>query len=760
MRQVLPRLNEHTPLFSLTSKLMNKLIGERDWSAQEVCHILLGLPLQQGSRQVVTLDCRPEHSQDAMVTIENDNIAAGQSVLDKYKSRGVEIEALRNVTLLDFLRCYNFVSKRPRPRALPRIINYFPRYNSDLSSRDYEDFCRVKMMLHHPFTNVRDLAVEVDSNFSFAAAYEDCKRSHTHKPDYLEDEQEDASEDEFEEPSVIDEDEAVQDWELLAARGPRNDATRVETPNVLGERDLDRSYDWSTHAGIYLDLDSDFWENSKSNYPADQSVSMAQTAESLQPEQKRVYDAVLQQYERILQGESPPPLRLNVDGPAGTGKSYLIGMISAHLQDHARLAGEGNPVFRAAPTGVAAFSIKGRTLHSLLRLPVKKAFTSLSPTSLPDVQADFKDCQFLIIDEKSMIGLGAIHRIDQRLRQIFPTKQDEWFGGLNVLLLGDFCQLPPVLERALYQTVDNNVSIEYHHGKRAYESFTATVVLTQVMRQQGDDEESRQFRQALNELRNDTVTEQSWKLLLSRTKMEVGTVEVQRFANALRIFTTNRVVDEFNYQQLRDLQVPVISIEARHTGPRGARDASYEEAENLHKVVLLCQGAKIMLTQNIWVERGLVNGSRGVVHDIVWPAEADVFKELPKALLVKFEGYEGPALFIDDADGRPVVPIFPVRRDFERSGVTCSRQQLPVSLSYAITVHKSQGLTIDCAVLDLSEPEFAAGQTYVAISRVKKLSGLLFETPFDFERFAPKRSAVSAMREEDIRRRMGQRILT
>src|SRR5437763_10412040 len=83
LRQILPRLNEHTPLFSLASKLMNKFIGERDWSAQEVCHILLGLPLQEGSRQVVTLDCRPEHSQDAMVTIENDEITAGQSVLDK-----------------------------------------------------------------------------------------------------------------------------------------------------------------------------------------------------------------------------------------------------------------------------------------------------------------------------------------------------------------------------------------------------------------------------------------------------------------------------------------------------------------------------------------------------------------------------------------------------------------------------------------------------------------------------------------------------
>ena len=243
LRQVLPRLNERTPLFSVASKLMNKLIGERDWSAQEVCHLLLGLPLQCGSRQVISLDCRPDVEQEAMVTIENDEIVAGQSVLGKYRSRDVSVPALRDVTLLDFLRRYNFTTKKPRPRALPRVINYFPRYNSDPSSKNYEDFCRVKMMLHHPFTDVQDLAAEVDGKFSFAAAYEVCKESHTHGPDYLEDVVEEAPEDEFEEPSIVDEDEALQEWELLAGRGPQNDATRVENPNLLGERDLDRLYD-------------------------------------------------------------------------------------------------------------------------------------------------------------------------------------------------------------------------------------------------------------------------------------------------------------------------------------------------------------------------------------------------------------------------------------------------------------------------------------------------------------------------------------
>jgi hypothetical protein len=165
-----------------------------------------------------------------------------------------------------------------------------------------------------------------------------------------------------------------------------------------------------------------------------------------------------------------------------------------------------------------------------------------------------------------------------------------------------------------------------------------------------------------------------------------------------------------------------------------------------------------MLTQNIWVERGLMNGFRGIVHDIVWPTKADVFKELSITLLVKFEEYEDSALFTDDADGKFVISIFSVRRDFERFGVACSRQQLPVSLSYAIIIYKSQRLTLNCAVLDLNKFKFTADQIYVIISQVKKLGDLLFETPFDFERFTSKRSAVSVMREENIRRRIGQQL--
>ena len=116
----------------------------------------------------------------------------------------------------------------------------------------------------------------------------------------------------------------------------------------------------------------------------------------------------------------------------------------------ATAAGKGNPVFRAAPTGIAAFNIIGKTLHSLLRLPVKTKKTDLSPGTLQSLQASFSSCQFLIIDEKSMIDLKTLSLINDRLRAIFPASSDLPFGGLNVLLCGDFFQLPPVVGKALF----------------------------------------------------------------------------------------------------------------------------------------------------------------------------------------------------------------------------------------------------------------------------------------------------------------------
>ncbi|KMQ82069.1 atp-dependent dna helicase pif1 [Lasius niger] len=137
-----------------------------------------------------------------------------------------------------------------------------------------------------------------------------------------------------------------------------------------------------------------------------------------------------------------------------------------------------------------------------------------------------------------------------------------------------------------------------------------------------------------------------------------------------------------------------------------------------------------MLTQNIWHPTGLVNGAQGTVYDIGWAPGADTHRDPPCVIMMVMDKYTGPAYLTTD-DGRQVVPILPVKRDFFLGTSACTRTQFPLMASYAITVHKSQSITVDKMVTDLSERDFQTGLSYVAVSRVKMLDGLMIDTPFE-----------------------------
>ncbi|KAM4062456.1 PIF1-like helicase [Hirsutella rhossiliensis] len=548
-----------------------------------------------------------------------------------------------------------------------------------------------RLMMAHPHRSPEELLAVDGRRFeSFAAAYQCCRqRHHFHEDDRygevganeLQAEDDEFEREEYEEPVV------EEDWHELARMLPDHPLEEDDI-DVLGRRDVD----------------GDFWKQRKAENPfhLDVDHQPLEARDSLNPEQRLVYDTVMGHF--LTQACSQ--LLLHVDGGGGTGKSYLINLLSAHLQ--AASGGRGTPVWRAAPTGVAGNQISGTTLHSLLHLPINKDFKPLAAIDKAQLQKKVKDIKYLIVDEKSMLGLRQLSWIDDRLREAFPNRNEEFFGGLNILLVGDFFQLPPVLQKPLYY--DKEVQGVEIKGRNAYRRFDKTVFLKVAQRQRGDDQGA--FRSALEELRLLQLSTESWKLLSSRVQAKLDDQEVAKFVNSLRVYATkDRVM-------------------ARNVGP-GAAAAPDDKPV------------------------GLCNGARGTVYDIAWAPGADPMQDPPCVIMMEFDKYTGP-VFLTTADGKKIVPILPVDRDFLVGATLCTRTQFPLIVCYAITVHKSQSITEDMIVTDLSCRDFQTGLSYVAVSRVKTLQGLMLDAPFDRNHLtyaSPPEGVKMKMRDQQLRKR-------
>jgi Helitron helicase-like domain at N-terminus/Domain of unknown function (DUF6570)/PIF1-like helicase/DNA helicase Pif1, 2B domain len=735
VQEVAPKTAHASYLLSFVAKVMNKLVAERDYSAQEVCHILLGLPLQEHSRVVRLVDCRPLTKQKRSLHFDSDardDASTRKPVYKKYLERNISLPGLRDLSYFEFLAFWNFTAKDQRQwhiyKAPARVLNYYPRYKATRDSSQYTDYCRVKLMLHHPHSKEKELfSVDGAVFLDHISAYECCLQSHHHKDDWYSDLPPPEPEAFLEADPNFSQGLQIEDWQELARMLP-NRAPTQDPYELLGRRDIDVNYDWSGHVGRYDHpsfASGTYWREIVATVSAPEHVSMPlEMRDVLNTEQRVAYETIIAH----AQNQCSEQLLLHIDGGGGTGKSFLINLVSSHLR---RFAG-ADSVALAAPTGVASAGINGKTIHSLLRLPVSHAIMPLSNTALLELQLRWRNICYLIIDEKSMMGLGILSRISTRLNEIFP-RTTRFFGGKNVIIIGDFFQLPPVGLKPLYTPREGLKGAENLHGKNAYTQFNRSIFLTKAQRQLGP--EQAMFRKALEEMRTAQVSAESFRLLSTRVSSVLSDNEREAFDPALRIFPLREEVHSYNFQHLTTLSSPVVQARATDTG--NTRGVKSDLAGNLAEALPLCKGARIMLLRNISAEMHLVNGSQGDVFDIGWAPGADPTTDPPNVVMVGFDDYSGPG-FMDaegnelrDSHGRLVIPILRVRQEFLFKKADCSRTQFPLTISYAVTVHKSQGITIDRAVVKIATKEFAVGLNYVMCSRVRTLEGLVFEEPFD-----------------------------
>ncbi|XP_073233348.1 ATP-dependent DNA helicase PIF1-like [Porites lutea] len=322
-----------------------------------------------------------------------------------------------------------------------------------------------------------------------------------------------------------------------------------------------------------------------------------------------------------------------------------------------------------------------------------------------------------------MLGQTLFGWIDRRCRQA-TGKNDEVFGGKSMILVGDPAQLPPVADKPLYHSRPSSSTGE--QGYLAYHMFGNVVKLSVNQRVQGLNQQQAQFRDLLIRLRTGDSNEQDWKLLLARQPSIA--LNVNEFQDATRLYFSNEEVANYNFEQLSELHQPIACITARHSSDI-AKKASSDDMSGLQPTIFLAKGAHVMLTMNLWIDVGLCNGATGTVEDFIY-ANNQQPPDLPVAVIVKFNEYRGPS--ISDSIPR-CVPICPITITSQTLDGLHERQQLPLKLAWAITIHKSQGLTLPKAWIDIGQTETTAGISYVAISRVKTLSSCIIE-PMTFER--------------------------
>lgn len=373
-------------------------------------------------------------------------------------------------------------------------------------------------------------------------------------------------------------------------------------------------------------------------------------------------------------------------GPAGSGKTHVVNAYVKYLKSHAV------DVAVTASTGIAATHIGGQTIHSWSGLGIKDTLTDYDIESLMERQylyKRFEKTKVLIIDEVSMLHHFRLDLIEWICRQM--KRSEAPFGGMQIILCGDFFQLPPVSKRRFdgYEFIEP-VESEFAFKAESFLNSKFTICYLSEQHRQKDN----QYLSILNQIRQNKVTQKTVDLLKSRLNADPDTGTV-----ITRLYTHNIDVDEINKKHLGLIQA---SEKVYNMTSKGAPSLveSLKKSCLSPEVLVLKKGARVMFTKN-QPEGGFVNGTLGIVKD--------------------FGPFGEPVV---ETNSGMTFSVSPQSWKIEEEGkVKAEIEQLPLRLAWAITVHKSQGMSLDAMEVDLSK-SFVKGMGYVALSRVRSLDGM------------------------------------
>lgn len=360
-------------------------------------------------------------------------------------------------------------------------------------------------------------------------------------------------------------------------------------------------------------------------------------------------------------------------GKAGSGKTHVINEYVEYLQKH------GVDASVTASTGIAATHVGGVTIHSWSGLGIKEYVTPFDLDSMEQrkhLWQRFKKARVLVIDEVSMLSAGMLDSVDMVLRHF--KRNDQPFGGLQVVLCGDFFQLPPVTK---------NEQPNFAFTADAWRRLDLHVCYLTSQHRHDDTD----LRDILDRIREGTLTSPM------RARLESRVVE-KPVSGVPLLFTHNADVDRINEEALLKLTGMAYPYVMKTKGKKNAVE-TIKKSILAQEQLILKKNAEVMFIKNNPVS-GYANGTLGKVTS---------FKNgLP---VVKTRG--GKTINVDKESWTQM----------DNEAVVAEVTQLPLRLAWAITVHKSQGMTLDGACIDLSKA-FIEGQGYVALSRVKSLNGL------------------------------------